>query len=211
MHTFYITGGTTKDRGDYIADVCKEFRISAYDIHYLLPKKEALSIGISDIRPWQKDLFLTPLSSSFTIGIIPNAQILTTEAQNALLKTLEEPPTHTRIYLESQSNSTLLPTILSRCQMIQLATHSIPSHDSSILQLCDDRISPGKKFALLDEQISNKEDAKVWIEQAIYALHSNQTAISSATYTRVMQHLLTASQQLSSHVSYKLAIDSIIT
>ncbi len=113
MHTFYITGGTAKERMEYIANACTELHVSTYDIHHLIPKEEALSIGIAEVRPWQKDLFLTPLSSPFTIGIIPHAELLTTEAQHALLKTLEEPSPHTKIYIESEVSSLLLPTILS--------------------------------------------------------------------------------------------------
>jgi DNA polymerase III delta prime subunit len=105
MHTFYITGGSVENRLEYITHTCNELGVTSYDIHRLIPKEQALTIGISDIRPWQKELFLTPLSSPLTIGIIPNAELLTTEAQNALLKTLEEPPAHTRIYIESQSRS----------------------------------------------------------------------------------------------------------
>ncbi|KKR02696.1 MAG: hypothetical protein UU25_C0001G0006 [Microgenomates group bacterium GW2011_GWB1_40_9] len=210
MHTFYITGGTAKKRSEYIANVCTELHVSTYDIHHLIPKVEALSISITDIGPWQKNLFLTPLSSPFTIGVIPNAELLTTEAQHALLKTLEEPPPHAKIYIESQSSSSLLPTILSRCQIIQLTTHTTASLDVSILQLFDDSLSIGKKMVMLDEHISNKEEAKVWVTQAIHTLHTNRTTIPSTTYRHLMQRLLVASQQLAANVSYKLAIDQII-
>lgn len=211
MHTFYITGGNAIDRLEYITHICNELGVTSYDIHRLIPKEESLSIGISDVKQWQKELFLTPLTSPYTIGIIPEAQLLTTEAQNALLKTLEEPPTHAKIYLESQTSSALLPTILSRCQIIQLLTQSSKDLNQSslatMLQLCDNTISVGKKIAILDEKISNKEEAKVWIEQAIHTLHSNRNTIPSTTYQQFMQHLLSASQHLASNVSYKLAID----
>jgi len=213
MHTFYITGGNAIDRLEHITHICNDLHVASYDIHRLVPKEQSLSIGISDIRPWQKELFLTPLTSPYTIGIIPSAELLTTEAQNALLKTLEEPPTHTRIYIESQSSSTLLPTILSRCQIIHLTTTTITPQQTyqpslqTILQLCDDHLSIGKKIDLLDTEIANKEEAKVWIVQAIHTLHSNRKAISPSPYVRFMQRLLIASQYLTANVSYKLVID----
>lgn len=215
MHTFYITGGSAKDRSEYITHICTELGITSYDIHRLIPKEQALTIGISDIRPWQKELFLTPLSSPFTIGIIANAELLTTEAQNALLKTLEEPPTHTRIYIESQSSIMLLPTILSRCQLIQLASRPMAGGDAddpalaAIIQLIDDQLPVGKKLALLDEHISNKEEAKLWVIQAIQTLHAHRKTVASAAYLRLMKRLLIASQHLTANVSYKLAIDHI--
>ena len=210
MHTFYITGSTARDRTEYIADVCTELHVSTYDIHHLIPKEEASSIGISDVRLWQNKLFLAPLSSAVTIGIIPNAELLTTEAQNALLKTLEEPPPHTKIYIESQSSSSLLPTILSRCQIIQLTTKPIITQDITILQFCDTKLSIGQKMALLDNKISNKEDAKMWVTQAIHILHANRTTVPQETYRHVMKHLLAASHHLAANVSYKLAIDHLI-
>lgn len=214
MHTFYITGGLVNDRLAYITHICDELGVSSYDTHRLIPKEESPTIGISDIRGWQKELFLTPLNSPYTIGVIPNAELLTIEAQNALLKTLEEPPTHTRIYIESQTSSSLLPTILSRCQMIQLITQ--PASDTTakpsvatMRDLCDDTMSPGKKIALLEKEITNKEEAKVWVIQAIHTLHTHHTEMPSTTYLPCMQGLLTASQHLSANVSYKLAIDEL--
>jgi hypothetical protein len=52
------------------------------------------------------------------------ASVLTVEAQNALLKTLEEPPEEALLLLGAKSESDLLPTILSRCQIIHLPTVS---------------------------------------------------------------------------------------
>jgi DNA polymerase III delta prime subunit len=215
MHTFYITGGTEADRLEYIRQACDKLNIASYDIHRLIPKEQLTTIGIADIRPWQKELFLTPLSSPHTIGIIEHAEHLTMEAQNALLKTFEEPPAHTKIYIESQSNETLLPTILSRCQIVQLTTLPIFSGDEQepmlkiILQLTDDQLPIGKRIALLEEQISNKENAKIWVTQATHTLHKYRKTISTATYIHLMKRLLTASMYLSANVSYKLAIDHI--
>jgi DNA polymerase III delta prime subunit len=216
MHTFYITGGSSQDRLDYITRVCDDTGIHSYDIHRLIPKEQAQSIGISDIRLWQKELFLTPLSSPYTVGIIPNAELLTTEAQQALLKTLEEPPPHTKIYIESQSSSTLLPTILSRCHVIQRATRSENSMDQQdpivavLLQLVNETLSIGKRIAMLDEHISNKDDAKIWVTQAIQTLHSHRKIIPTSTYMHLMKRLMKTSQHLAANVSYKLAIDHII-
>jgi hypothetical protein len=80
----------------------------------------------------------------------------------------------------------------------------------TILQLGDDQLPVGKKIALLDENISNKEEAKLWVAQAIHTLHANRNTIPSATYRHFMQRLVTASGQLTMNVSYKLVIDQLI-
>ena len=74
------------------------------------------SIGVDDIR--QKindDIILKPYYSPRKIYIVPEASIMTEEAQNALLKTLEEPPAYALIILLVDNKERMLPTILSRC------------------------------------------------------------------------------------------------
>lgn len=78
------------------------------------------SLGIEAIRELQNKAFLKPYSHKKKAILILEAQNLTLEAQNAFLKTLEEPPDKTIIALTSSDSAWLLPTIVSRCQIIQL-------------------------------------------------------------------------------------------
>ncbi len=216
MHTFLVTGSHYDERIAWIHHALFTYGISPFDTRSLDIQEEALSIGIKDVKEFEKQLMLVPIHSKQSAGIIKNAHLLTLDAQNALLKTLEEPPPHTKIYIESEVSSSLLPTILSRCQIIQLTTNPASNAASQsslpiILQLCDENLSIGKKISLLDEHISNKEEAKVWVTQAIHTLHANRNSLSSTIYQDCMQHLLTASQHLAANVSYKLAIDHIIS
>jgi DNA polymerase III delta prime subunit len=61
-----------------------------------------------------------PYASSYKVAVINDADRLTPEAQNSLLKTLEEPAEQTIIALVTRNYSKLLPTILSRCSVYQL-------------------------------------------------------------------------------------------
>ncbi len=82
---------------------------------YLLPETpDANSIGISQIRQLIKNLQLKPMQSPTKLVIIHHAHLLTIEAQNALLKTLEDPPSYVQIVLITPQPQTLLSTILSR-------------------------------------------------------------------------------------------------
>lgn len=97
----------------------KSFADYAYGLH-ISPEKEGGSIGIEEIRNLEQFLSLkVPRNVIFNRGIIiENADRLTTEAQNALLKTLEEPPEGTIIILTAPHEKTLLPTIVSRVQTV---------------------------------------------------------------------------------------------
>lgn len=77
------------------------------------------SIGIDEIRRMRADLQIRPYANAHKIYIVPDAEKLTVQAQNALLKTLEEPPEYAVILLIANGVSTFLPTILSRCVVLQ--------------------------------------------------------------------------------------------
>jgi len=82
---------------------------------------EKASIGVDDIRlQLNNDILIKPYSSKYKIYIIDEAEKMTEQAQNALLKTLEEPPFYGMILLLTNNLSALLPTILSRCITLKL-------------------------------------------------------------------------------------------
>lgn len=73
------------------------------------------SIKIAQIRELHQVVSVTPLTKQGHLVIISPAHMLTTPAQQALLKLLEEPPPATQIILTATNRQALLPTILSRC------------------------------------------------------------------------------------------------
>jgi DNA polymerase-3 subunit delta' len=78
------------------------------------------SISVGEIRRMRADVQIKPYSSARKIYIIPDAEKLTIQAQNALLKTLEEPPEYAVIILIADGLAGFLPTILSRCVVLQM-------------------------------------------------------------------------------------------
>lgn len=82
---------------------------------------EKVSIGVDDIRiQVNNDIQIKPYSSPYKIYIIDEAEKLTEQAQNALLKTIEEPPEYAVVMLLTNNINALLPTILSRCVTLKL-------------------------------------------------------------------------------------------
>ncbi len=79
-------------------------------------KKE---IGVDRARDVKRFTQLRPLRGSVKIAVINDAHMLTVAAQNALLKTLEEPPQHSLLILVANNPDALLPTVRSRCQRVQ--------------------------------------------------------------------------------------------
>ena len=90
------------------------------DLIYVTHEKPA-SIGVDDVRRQINDTILvTPYSSAHKIYLVDEAEKMTVQAQNALLKTIEEPPAYAVILLLTTNAEAFLPTILSRCVQLKL-------------------------------------------------------------------------------------------
>lgn len=90
------------------------------DLIYVSHEKPG-SIGVDDIRTQINDTILVrPYSSYYKIYIVDEAEKMTQQAQNALLKTIEEPPSYAIILLLTTNQEAFLPTILSRCVQLKL-------------------------------------------------------------------------------------------
>lgn len=89
------------------------------DIRWITHEK--YSIGVDDIRKQiNNDIGIKPYSGPYKIYIIPDADKMTEQAQNALLKTIEEPPEYAVILLLTENIDYMLQTILSRCVVLNL-------------------------------------------------------------------------------------------
>jgi len=102
------------------------------DVHIIEPerssgdRKDKRDISIEQVRSFQHQASLRPYEGAYTIGLILDAQQMSDAAANALLKTLEEPPPHVVVMLTAPTAETLLPTIVSRCQVFAL--RPLPVH-----------------------------------------------------------------------------------
>lgn len=137
----YIINGEKSSGKEFIANVfamslqcekegtepCQECRsckqaLSANqpDIIKVLHEKPG-TISVDDIRTQiNHDVAIKPYSSPYKVYIVNEAEKMTPQAQNALLKTLEEPPEYAVILLLTANVNSLLPTILSRCVVLNM-------------------------------------------------------------------------------------------
>ena len=98
---------------------CKEIDRGSFPD--LIEMDAASNRGIDDIRALREAVSYTPIKGSYKVYIIDEAHMLTKEAFNALLKTLEEPPPRTVFILCTTEYEKIIPTILSRCQRIMFS------------------------------------------------------------------------------------------
>ena len=92
------------------------------DVKWIRSLRKGGEIKINQIREMKDGIYLRPYESTIKICIISEAENLTTEASNAFLKTLEEPPGRSLLILTSSNLGRIFPTIISRCQIVRFNT-----------------------------------------------------------------------------------------
>lgn len=110
----------------YECSSCRQFMTDNNpDVIYVSHEKPN-SIGVDDIRKQiNEDIMIKPYSSQYKIYIVDESEKMTVQAQNALLKTIEEPPAYGVLILLTTNADGLLQTILSRCVVLKMN----PLHD----------------------------------------------------------------------------------
>ncbi len=200
MTSFIVVSKEKDKRKEHELSYCKNFNIVDFDITYidketLSVKQTVQSIGIDDIKKLYTKLYLKPLKSKTKAIIVEDAQTLTIEAQNALLKTLEEPPDNTIIMLGTDNKEVLLPTILSRCQIIELEEEKkhISQEESSEISEFIEKLSSFTIADCLEKAESlnkDKSQTLVWLENA-QILTRNKLIIAVVQNSKQIQYYLT--------------------
>jgi DNA polymerase-3 subunit gamma/tau len=126
--------------------------------------------GIEEVRELRETVKYAPAASRFKIYIIDEVHMLTKEAFNALLKTLEEPPAHVKFMFATTEPEKVLPTILSRCQRFDLRripTALIVKHLAHIAGLEKVRIDEAALHAVARGADGGMRDAESALDQLI--------------------------------------------
>jgi DNA polymerase-3 subunit gamma/tau len=126
--------------------------------------------GIEEIRGLRETVKYAPASSKFRVYIIDEVHMLTKEAFNALLKTLEEPPAHVKFMFATTEPEKVLPTILSRCQRFDLRripAALIVKHLAAIAAKENVSIAEPALFAIARGAEGGMRDAESTLDQLI--------------------------------------------
>jgi len=222
MHAFLLSGGTREARLELIERRLKSWQVGKFDRLNLAP--EVTSIGIRQVREMIGQLNLKPATSPYLVAIIHQAESLTLEAQQALLKTLEEPPAQARLILETDNPATLLPTIVSRCQTISLSASggekpisadTVANTDTLLSLLETPKI--GERLKIIDQITTKREVTLRWVEEITMILQKELSAskskfnLTTQQTAKILRLLLEARQQLLSNVNPKLILDNVFS
>jgi DNA polymerase-3 subunit delta' len=155
--------GTCKD--------CRQIQAQQYpDLSIVRPEEGHKDILIDQVRELQHTLALAPYAAAYRVALLPDFQQVTEQAENALLKTLEEPPDKVVLLLTVDALESLLPTIVSRCEVIRLrpaplqavqtyleAHHNLPADRANLIaHLSGGRLGAAIGMASNPDQISRR-------------------------------------------------------
>lgn len=114
---------------------CKQVLNKTHPDFFWLEREEGKNeIAVEAMREVDKKLSNAPFSAPLKVAVIAEANRMNQNAQNAFLKTLEEPPANSLIILIAEKTSEFLPTVLSRCRLIRFTALPTPAVESILIQ-----------------------------------------------------------------------------
>lgn len=165
-------------------EICQS--VSTGDDIDVLEIDGASNRGIDEIRQLRQNVAVRPSRARFKIYIIDEVHMLTKEAFNALLKTLEEPPEHVKFIFATTEPNKIPVTILSRCQRYDFAGIEATAIQSRLSQIAEAEgvsIEPDALQILAMRAAGSMRDSQSLLEQL---LSTGNNAISAADVTKLL-------------------------
>ncbi len=163
MNTFIVTSSNLSKGQERAFLEGDNQKIDHFDRQILEFEK---ALGIEDVRKIQEKIFLKPFKGERKALFVIMQQAATPDAQNAMLKLLEEPPANTLIYLVTTNHLSFLPTVLSRAKIIEVKNEEVRT-DSEILEKILNLNGAGERLYLAQVVSKEKTEAVAWLETAI--------------------------------------------
>ncbi len=176
MHAFLICGNNPTEK---IAQLAKEKKTKVLEFN--LQKVE----DIKELQSFTKLTLQEP-----TAILIRNIDMASSEAQNAFLKDLEEPQKNLMYFLTTKSENSVIPTIVSRCQLIVLNNSQLILNNSTQEFL---EASESEKLTLISD-IKDRGEAVDFVTNLILTKHQKLTDVSDAEFIEKAQKTLNALQ-----------------
>ena len=213
MHSFLIITKNKNEAASYTSDLLKKREVDPLDINLQTYEK---AMGIEDVRKIQKAILLKPFRGKTKAVTIDAYENITLEAQNALLKILEEPPANTIIVIITAKRELILPTIISRCKVIVLQEKEIELTETDLLDLKDtlNILLTGKigsKLKIAQNIAKDKENTALWLEKmAVFVRNELTKDNSDIKYLNFLKELQKTYKTIeSTNVSQRTALENL--
>lgn len=169
-----------KEINNYSENEIKDFSFNIFELD------AASNNSVEDIRNLTEQVRIPPQSGKYKVYIIDEAHMLSTQAFNAFLKTLEEPPPHAKFILATTEKNKIIPTILSRCQIFDFRRISIDDISNHLEYIAKQENIVFEKEAL--NLIANKSDGSLRDALSLFDMLISYSQ-NEITYSSVVKHL----------------------
>ena len=169
-----------KEINNYSENEIKDFSFNIFELD------AASNNSVEDIRNLTEQVRIPPQSGKYKVYIIDEAHMLSTQAFNAFLKTLEEPPPHAKFILATTEKNKIIPTILSRCQIFDFRRISIDDISNHLEYIANQENIIFEKEAL--NLIANKSDGSLRDALSLFDMLISYSQ-NEITYGSVVKHL----------------------
>lgn len=208
MQAYLVIGSSSEKRQEALGRILATYKVTPLNKLIFSPKP---SYGIDIIREITRALSIkTPKVGETRAVIIEEAQLMTPEAQNAFLKTLEEPPQDTMIILTVPREEMLLETVVSRCILIQVKGAREVDYDREEQETLFKKLKGsgmGEKVQFAEDLGKSREEALRFVESQLAFLHQKLQNESKPTSNfDLLQALLSTHKDLSSNVNPKMVL-----
>ena len=149
-------------------------RMQYPDLAVVEAEQEGGTLKVEQIRELQRSLSLAPYQGRYRIALLLRFEEANQNAANALLKTLEEPPPQVVILLTAQNVESLLPTIVSRCEVLRLRPLSLERTQTGLQE--GGRLEPDQAL-LLAHVTGGRPGAALNLSQQPELMEQRQTAL----------------------------------
>jgi DNA polymerase-3 subunit delta' len=171
------TGGVATDCCDECPSCRKIDNGTHVDIHWARPESKSRVVTVEQMRELMREIQLKPTEAEYKVAIIAAADRLNTQAANAFLKTLEEPPAKSVLILLSTEPQRILETILSRCLRLNFSAETArPLDDAQAVWLArfgalaaDGQKSLLGRYRLLDALLQKLAEIRAGVDEALTA------------------------------------------
>lgn len=220
LYTPVILATTTNQDQREMATDFLSHKLGWQEIHSSSPQlrwinQEQDTISIEQVRELINELAYASHLNKLRAFVLLAADKLSSPAQHALLKSLEESPHKTQILLMTTYPESLLPTIRSRCFI-----HHQPHHDLAV-EMADIKLSakltqlltqpPATSYAELIKlaaQYKDRDAAVVLIQQLLISLHQQQPPLATQQSIKVQSQLLNTLNQLQANLNVRLCLEN---
>lgn len=208
----------------------KEFAcqvLQSYDLennvdYKLIIPEDGKSIKVNQIRDMQSDIVIKPIKSERKIYVILNADKMNEQAQNCILKTLEEPPLYVTIFLITDSPDKLIVTVNSRVKKVKIDGENEIKEFDKIRSFIDnfENVSDSDKLKFSDYFLENKEEFRDILKYMIICYHeliqkilSSEQKSDTITCRKLSDNILVCEQcieKLDKNCNFNMIVDYLL-